>query len=95
MQIPFDFNHWTYGVEIKQLKKDLESLDKLGVTHVDIVAEENWGGASVFIQAYLERLETKEEFKERVDRQKRYDEDQKRKELDQLEKLKAKYENNK
>jgi len=64
-RVNFDFD-WTYGVEIKKLKEDLETLEKLGVTEIEIEAEDNWGSPSVTIEAFAERLETDEEFKERL-----------------------------
>ena len=69
-RVNFDFN-WTYGVEIKKLKEDLETLEKLGVTEIEIEAEDNWGAPSVTIEAFTERLETDEEFKERLDKEKK------------------------
>ena len=64
-KVNFDFD-WTYGVQIKKLKEDLETLEKLGVTEIEIEAEDNWGSPSVTIEAFAERLETDEEFKERL-----------------------------
>ena len=64
-KVNFDFN-WTYGVEIKKLKEDLETLEKLGVSEIEIEAEDNWGSPSVTIEAFAERLETDEEAKERI-----------------------------
>ena len=64
-KVNFDFN-WTYGVEIKKLKEDLETLEKLGVTEIEIEAEDNCGSPSVTIEAFAERLETDDEFKERI-----------------------------
>ena len=64
-RVNFDFD-WTYGVEIKKLKEDLETLEKLGVTEIEIEAEDNWGSPSVTIEAFAERLETDEEFNERL-----------------------------
>ena len=88
--VPFDFD-WVYGVEIKKLRQDLDELEKLGATVIDIEAEEYYGSVSVTIEAYVDRLETDQECKDRVDEENRRQEDQKRRDLEQLEKLKAKY----
>ena len=90
-EVPFIFDHWTYGVEIKKLKEDLETLEGLGVTHVDIEAEDNYGCAYIYIKAIQERVETKKEFEERVGKLKEYEEAQERRELEVYNKLKAKY----
>lgn len=89
-KVDFDFN-WTYGVEIKKLKEDLDTLEKLGVTEIEIEAEENYGSVSVKIEAYINRIETDEECKVRVDKENQRQEDIKRRELAELEKLKSKY----
>ena len=92
-RVNFDFN-WTYGVEIKKLKEDLETLEKLGVTEIEIEAD-IWGTPSVRIEAFTERLETDEEFKERLDKEKKIKEHVVRTELQELERLKAKYDTKK
>ena len=82
---------WTYGVEIKKLREDLEALEKLGATHVEIEHGISYDCSYVEIVAMCERVETDEEFKARVDEVNRRQEKNKRRELDQLEKLKLKY----
>jgi hypothetical protein len=89
-KVDFDFN-WTYGVEIKKLREDLDTLEKLGVTEIEIEAEENYGSASVTIEAFINRIETDEECKARIDKENQRQEDIKRRELAELEKLKSKY----
>jgi hypothetical protein len=89
-KVDFDFN-WTYGVEIKKLKEDLDALEKMGVTEIEIEAEDNWGSPSVTIDAYLSRVETDDEYKARIDKENQRQEEIKRRELEQLEKLKSKY----
>ena len=89
-KVDFDFN-WTYGVEIKKLKEDLDTLEKLGVTEIEIEAEYNYGSASVTIEAFINRLETDEECKNRISKENQRQEDIKRRELAELEKLKSKY----
>ena len=89
-EVPFDFD-WAYGVTIEKLRKDLDELEKLGVKEIYIRAEENWGSASVTIEAYIERIETDEEFKKRVNEETQRQEEIKRRELQQLKQLKSKY----
>ena len=89
-KVDFDFN-WTYGVEIKKLKDDLDTLEKLGVTEIEIEAEYNYGSASVTIEAFINRLETDEECNARITKENQRQEDIKRRELAELEKLKSKY----
>ena len=89
-KVDFDFN-WTYGVEIKKLKEDLDTLEKLGVTEVEIEAEDNWGSPFVTIEAYINRIETDDECKARIDKENQRQEEIKRRDLEQLEKLKSKY----
>ena len=93
-KVNFDFN-WTYGVEIKKLKEDLETLEKLGVTEIEIEAEDNWGSPSVTIEAFAERLETDEEAKERIRMKEQTKKSFEQMELEQYERLKAKYDTKK
>lgn len=89
-KVDFNFN-WTYGVEIKKLKQDLEELEKLGVTEIEIEAVDDYGSASVTIEAFTNRIETDDEFNLRVNENKKRKQDLKKRELEQLEKLKLKY----
>jgi len=82
---------WTYGVEISQIKKDIEELEKLGATHVEIDIESGHGDSYIEIKAFSHRLETDDEYQQRIDEQNKRQEDMKRRELEQLEKLKSKY----
>ena len=89
-EVPFIFD-WTYGVTIEKLRKDLDELEKLGVKEIDIKTAENWGSTSVTINAFIEREETDEEFEKRVNEEKQWQEEIKRRDLQQLEQLKSKY----
>ena len=89
-EVLFNFD-WTYGVTIEKLRRDLDELEKLGVTEIEIKADNSYGCASIEIEAFTNRLETDEEFQERVDREDQHKEDIKRRELAELEKLKLKY----
>lgn len=88
--VPFDFN-WAYGVEIKKLKDDLDILEKLGATEIEIEVQESYGSASVSIEAFTHRIETDEEYNTRINKENERQEDIKRRELAELEKLKSKY----
>jgi len=83
---------WTYGIEIKKIREDLDAIEKLGATHVEIEHGSNYDCSYVEIDAYAERIETDEEFNVRVAEDNRRREENRRKELEQLEKLKLKYE---
>lgn len=83
---------WTYGVEIKKIREDLEALEKLGATHVEIDGGISYDVAYVEIGAYTERLETDEEFSTRVARLNKVKNELMRRELEQLARLKLKYE---
>jgi hypothetical protein len=90
-KVDFDFD-WTYGVEIKKLREDLDALEKLGVTEIEIEPEEIWGSASVNIKAYIDRLETDEELAERIKKEYERQKIVEARELKTLNELKAKYE---
>lgn len=93
-KVNIDFN-WTYGVELKKLKSDIEELEKLGVTEVYIKAEEHYGDISTSIEAFTRRLETDEEFSERIRMKEQTKKSFEQMELEQYERLKAKYDTKK
>lgn len=90
IEIDFHFD-WTYGVEIKKIKEDLDKLESLGATDIDIEVEENYGSHTVSISAFCIRLETDEEAKTRIKEEKNRKELIKNKELELLAQLKLKY----
>ena len=83
---------WTYGVEISKIRADLDAIEKLGATHVEIEHGISYDCSYVEIDAYANRIETDEEFNARIDKINKRQEEIKRRELEQLEKLKSKYE---
>lgn len=92
LKVDFDFN-WIYEGEIKKLKEDLDALEKLGATEIEIEIKDDWGGVPyVSIEAFTYRIETAEEYKERMAKENQRKEEIKRQELELLGKLKAKYE---
>lgn len=86
---------WTYGVSIKQLKKDIEEIEKLGATHVNIEHGIDYDCSYVEIDAICRRIETDEEFEQRKKEVEARLEKYRQQELKQLADLKAKYENEK
>jgi len=82
---------WTYGVEISQLKKDIEELEKLGATHVNIEHGISYDCSYVEIDAICRRIETDEEFEQRKKEIEARQEQNKQRQLKQLAELKSKY----
>lgn len=81
---------WDSSVSLTQVKKDIEELEKLGATHINI---EQGDFSYVTIEAIERRLETDEEFNQRKEEQELRQLAQKQEELKILAELKAKYEN--
>lgn len=82
---------WTYGVSISKIREDLDAIEKLGATHVEIEHGVSYDCSYVEIDAYAERIETDEECKQRIDEMNARQAEVKRRELQQLEALKLKY----
>lgn len=90
----FEINYsldWAYDVSIEQLKKDIEELEKLGTTHVNIKPVISYDCPYVEIGAICRRIETDEEFEQRKKEVEARQEQHKQRELKQLAELKAKY----
>ena len=83
--------NWTYGVPLSQIKKDIEELEKLGVTYIEIETYDNYGFASITITPFQEKEETDEEYKLRLEKEKEQKEYIKTRELEQLAVLSKKY----
>jgi hypothetical protein len=84
--------NWEYGIEISKLKKDIEEIEKLGATHVNIDSAIIYDDSYVIIDPICRRLETDEEFKTRKTISELSLKENRERELRQLEILKAKYE---
>ena len=82
---------WGYGVEISKLRADLDAIEVLGATHVEVESGISYDCSYVTIEPVSEHLETDEEFKARVEEAEKRQSEIKRRELEQLEKLKSKY----
>ena len=79
--------NWEEITEISNIRKDLDDIEKLGATHIQIDSE-----LSVRILPFMMRLETDEEYKKRTDIVKERNERITKNELALLERLKLKYE---
>ena len=82
---------WEHRVEISKLRADLDAIEALGATHVEIECSLSYECTYVTIKPISERLETDEEFKARVEEVEKRQSEIKRRELEQLEELKSKY----
>ena len=82
---------WEYSVEISRLRADLDAIEALGATHVEIESCSDYDYSYLKIEPVSEHLETDEEFKARVEEFEKKQSEIKRRELEQLEKLKSKY----
>lgn len=87
-EAPYYFD-WRHNTPIEQIKKDIVELEKLGVTSIYFGTEDIEVQAN--INAYIERMETDEEYEERIIQESEMYERQKRNDLAQLERLKKKY----
>ena len=86
-----DYNlNWDYGIEISKIREDLDALEKLGATHVQIDSGISFDCPYVEIYAFSQRLETDKEYNDRIFEINRREEEQRRREIEQLERLKAK-----
>ena len=84
--------HWTHGVSIIKVREDLDIIEKLGATHINIDYGAHHGDDSYCdIDAVCERLETDEECSERLAEIQRREDMRKESELSQLKKLRLKY----
>lgn len=82
---------WNYGIKIEKLRAELDRLEKLGATDIEIEPTESYGSMYVEITAYANRMETDEECKERTGKEQARKDDIARRELEQLRKLQEKY----
>lgn len=89
--VEFNFSNWIYGVDIKTLRDDLDKLEALGANWIYIEGEDNYGSCSVSISASVYREETDEECKYRIESEKRFEEENIKRDLDKLRTLISKY----
>lgn len=85
---------WEYMISISQLKADIEKLEELGATHVDIKAVDHNYTYVTFIPI-CQRVETDEEYKQRKKNESARKRQNKKEEVDKeielYNKLKEKY----
>lgn len=82
---------WLSNTEISKIKKDLDALEKLGATHIEFEPLTEYGISYLTVKAISRREETDEEFAQRIKATQEREEKLRRIELEQLERLKAKY----
>lgn len=85
---------WEYDTEISAIREDLDAIEKLGATHVSIEKYTEYDCTYLDIKAQMHRLETDEEYAIRTTKEEMYKRETKRKELEMLERLTAKYKSN-
>lgn len=83
--------NWSYSVSIEQIKKDLIALENMGATHISIEPYETFGEADVQIEAEARRLETDEEYNERILEEQERELINKQQDLRMFNRIKAKY----
>ena len=91
-KVTYELEHWEYGVSIEQLEEDIKLMKELGVTEVEIDSGISYDCTYVTIQPIQKRMETDEEYKKRVGEIKFREEERKRRDLEQLARLKEMYE---
>lgn len=89
-EIKFDFD-WECGVEISKIREDLDAIEKLGATHLEIDGGSSYDVPYVRIDGYVHRMETGEEYLERIAKKNARENSIKQSELRQLKRLKEKY----
>tara|TARA_R110000782_G_scaffold132250_1_gene224193 strand:+ start:256 stop:555 length:300 start_codon:yes stop_codon:yes gene_type:complete len=89
-EVKFDFK-WEYGVEISKIREDLDALEKLGATHVDIDSDVSYDCAYISFDGYVDREETDEEYLKRTTEQLDREDRIKQRDLAELKRLKDKY----
>ena len=82
---------WEYGVEISKIRQDLDAIEKLGATNVLIESGMSYDVPYTTIEAISDRIETDSEYEERIQLEEKRQEEIRRRDLEQLEKLKSKY----
>lgn len=82
---------WCDEVEISKIRKDLDEVEKLGATHINITHGISYECSYIEMEAVNIRTETDEEFEQRVKEIKEKEELFKFRELQELERLKLKY----
>lgn len=82
---------WKYTVTLAQMRKDLDAMEKLGVTDIEIDANSFYDSSILEIVPISCRMETDEELKLRLDKVERENEAVRQRELGQWQRLQLKY----
>ena len=82
---------WAFEVEISKIRTDLDVIEALGATHVEIEAAMSHDQPYVTIEAISEHLESDQEFADRVKEEEKRQLEIKTSELELLKKLILKY----
>jgi hypothetical protein len=88
--IPYSFS-WTFGVEISEIRTDLDKVEKLGATHINIEYGSSWNAPYCDIEAVNKRVETDEEFNTRKRKENNDKQTQKQRDLKELQRLQNLY----
>lgn len=83
---------WGHGVSLEQLEEDIKLMKDLGVTQINIDSGISYDCPYVTIEPVQSRIETDEEHKKRVGEIQYRNEETKRRDLEQLARLREKYE---
>lgn len=90
VDIPFNFE-WEDDISIQKLREDLVELEKRGAKNVSIRSSVDYDSSSLNIDAFVDRIETDEEFQKRIFEEKTKQDEIKRRDLCLLNDLKRKY----
>tara|TARA_R110000851_G_scaffold260778_5_gene413328 strand:- start:83 stop:382 length:300 start_codon:yes stop_codon:yes gene_type:complete len=83
---------WDYGVSLEKLEVDIKLMKELGVNQINIESGISYDCPYVTIEPVQRRIETDDEYEKRVGEIKYRNEETKRRDLEQLARLKDKYE---
>ena len=91
VEVDYQFD-WSYGVSISKIREDLDKMEALGVTEIELTPEQFYESVSLMQTGIIERMETDEEVEARINTVKKREAARRKVELAQLKALKAKYE---
>lgn len=57
---------WECATSISKIREDIDEMEKLGITHINIELSEYYGNPYLSMKAEIHRLETDEEYEERT-----------------------------
>jgi hypothetical protein len=78
-------------IPINKLREELDRLEEIGTTHIEIEVKVEWDTPILDIWAIQNRLETEQECNERLSKEKEKNERIEKREREQLRKLQEKY----